>query len=48
MIDGQKLALWTFAGFSTRFLKTVPYSDLPLSNKPDNIPMIVAGIKIFL
>jgi malate dehydrogenase (quinone) len=45
MINGEKALLFgPFAGFSTRFLKSGSYSDLPMSIKPDNIiPMLAAG-----
>jgi len=47
MINGKKELLFgPFAGFSTRFLKTGKYSDLPKSLKPSNIyPMLAAGYK---
>ncbi len=47
MINGKKELLFgPFAGFSTRFLKTGSYSDLPKSLKPSNIyPMLAAGYK---
>jgi malate dehydrogenase (quinone) len=39
----KSFALWTFAGFSTRFLKNGSYSDLPYQIKQIIYPMIVAG-----
>lgn len=46
MIDGKKALLFgPYAGFSTKFLKTGSYMDLPKSIKPSNIkPMLSAGI----
>lgn len=46
MINGEKALLFgPFAGFSTKFLKSGSYLDLPLSIKPGNlIPMISAGL----
>ncbi len=47
MIDGKRELLFgPYAGFSTKFLKSGSYLDLPLSIKPTNIfPMMAAGIK---
>ncbi len=46
MIDGQKALLFgPYAGFSTKFLKTGSYLDLPKSIKMGNIkPMLSAGM----
>lgn len=46
MIDGKKELLFgPYAGFSTKFLKTGSYLDLPKSIKPGNIkPMLSAGM----
>lgn len=47
MIDGKRELLFgPYAGFSTKFLKSGSYLDLPLSIKPTNIfPMMAAGLK---
>lgn len=46
MIDNKKALLFgPYAGFSTKFLKSGSYLDLPLSVKPSNLmPMLSAGI----
>jgi malate dehydrogenase (quinone) len=46
MIDGQKELLFgPYAGFSTKFLKTGSYFDLPKSIQMSNIaPMLMAGL----
>jgi malate dehydrogenase (quinone) len=46
LIDGKKTLLFgPFAGFSTKFLKSGSYFDLPFSIELDNfIPMISAGL----
>ncbi|MFT4186806.1 MAG: malate:quinone oxidoreductase [Micrococcaceae bacterium] len=46
VIDGERSLLFgPYAGFSTKFLKTGSYLDLPLSLKPDNLyPMVRAGL----
>ncbi len=47
LIDGQKQLLFgPYAGFSTKFLKTGSYFDLPASIQFGNVkPMIMAGLK---
>ena len=47
MIDGRKELLFgPYAGFSTKFLKTGSYLDLPASIQLNNLrPMIMAGLK---
>jgi malate dehydrogenase (quinone) len=47
IINGQKALLFgPFAGFSTKFLKTGSYFDLPASIKFSNLkPMIAAGLR---
>ncbi|MFT4245274.1 MAG: malate:quinone oxidoreductase [Micrococcaceae bacterium] len=46
VIGGERSLLFgPYAGFSTKFLKTGSYLDLPLSLKPDNLyPMVRAGL----
>ena len=47
VINGRKALLFgPYAGFTTKFLKSGSFLDLPLSIKPNNLrPMLVAGIK---
>src|SRR5688572_24102201 len=47
IIDGNKALLFgPYAGFSTKFLKSGSYFDLPLSIKPGNLrPMLYAGAR---
>ena len=47
VINGEKALLFgPYAGFSTKFLKTGSFMDLPLSIKANNLrPMIIAGLK---
>jgi malate dehydrogenase (quinone) len=47
IINGRKALLFgPYAGFTTKFLKSGSFLDLPLSIKPNNLrPMLVAGIK---
>ena len=47
VINGRKaLHFGPYAGFTTKFLKSGSFLDLPLSIKPNNLrPMLVAGIK---
>lgn len=47
IINGKKALLFgPYAGFTTKFLKSGSFLDLPLSIKPNNLrPMLVAGIK---
>jgi malate dehydrogenase (quinone) len=49
MINGESIAVWSFAGFSTRFLKKWLLFRFAFINKTDNIfPMISAGVKTYL
>jgi len=47
VINGQKALLFgPYAGFSTKFLKSGSFLDLPLSIKVNNLrPMLIAGLK---
>ena len=47
IINGQKALLFgPYAGFSTKFLKSGSFMDLPLSIKVNNLrPMVMAGIR---
>ena len=47
IINGKKALLFgPYAGFSTKFLKSGSFMDLPLSIKANNLrPMLIAGIK---
>jgi len=47
VINGEKALLFgPYAGFSTKFLKSGSFMDLPLSIKANNLkPMIIAGLK---